>query len=648
MARKNMVGTDQSEPLLPSARMAFHRSQKLNLLRLAVLLTVALAGIKFFFRDRLLGYFSCGAKLLSVPRCSFTLDQRREVGENHFWGSAQDVKQPANTQPRSSGHLERQVAAGAAGLEPKKLPHRDFSSTQMRLVHLDLKGAAPKVSYLEQIFPLFSKMGANGVLIEYEDMFPFKGELEILRSPYAYSEEDIAKIQELAGLNKLEIIPLVQTFGHVEFILKHDKYRHLREVERFPNSFNPHLPETLALLKALLTQVLSKHPHSSWVHIGADEVFHLGEGADSKNWMSHNGGDTGKMYLNHIREVVHFIASQPWGLQVLLWDDMLRKVGIAAIQDSGIAKHASPVLWFYAPDFDTQQIGRYIEKYAECGFPTIWFASAFKGTTGPAQAWTPLNTHLQNHLRWLKVMKVTEKMSSIHFQGIVLTGWQRQVGGGEILAFCIASEEKEIYCPDRQKWGDPVGHKGAIPFVFSLCRYDHYSALCELLPVGIPSLAVCLQTLVNGGFTEAAKKKVLAMLGFQNLHLEKSTCEGTGAFPGSDIYRMVEQVDGQLKDSVTKVLEEESSIKGWFSPYHRKHQFGNPRNMESFGSKVLKVHEDWENTIQTLRSHLESIYFPDTVEEWMEENVNPHMDRLREFVRDFKEVIRLNARPKTL
>ncbi|KAG8145421.1 putative Hexosaminidase D-like protein, partial [Naja naja] len=489
--------------------MALHRSQKLNLLRLAVLLTVALAGIKFFFRD------------------SFTLDQRREInGESHFWGGAQDVKQPGNTQARLSGHLDRQSVAGAPGPELKKLPHRDFSSTQMRLVHLDLKGAAPKVSYLEQ------------------------GELEILRSPYAYSEEDIMKIQELAGLNKLEIIPLVQTFGHVE----HEKYRHLREVERFPNSFNPHLPETLALLKALLTQVLSKHPHSSWVHIGADEVFHLGEGLDSKNWMSRNGGDTGKMYLNHIREVVQFIANQPWGLQVLLWDDMLRKVGVTAIQDSGIAKHASPVLWFYAPDFDTQQIGRYIEKYAECGFSSIWFASAFKGTTGPAQAWTPYNTHLQNHLRWLKVIQSMEKTPSIHFQGI----------------------EASQMLPKRKSW---------------------------------PSLAsrTCI------------RKRI----------------PGTGAFPGSDIYRMVEQVDGQLKDSVSKVLEDESSIKGWFSPYHRKHQFGNPRNMESFGSK-------------TLRSHMESIYFPDTVEEWMEENVNPHMDRLREFVRDFKEVIRLNARPKTL
>lgn len=29
-------------------------------------------------------------------------------------------------------------------------------------------------------------------------------------------------------------------------------------------------------------------------------------------------------------------------------------------------------------------------------------------------------------------------------------------------------------------------------------RYDHFSVLCELLPVGIPSLAVCLQVLLHG------------------------------------------------------------------------------------------------------------------------------------------------------
>ncbi|NXJ04744.1 HEXDC Hexosaminidase, partial [Odontophorus gujanensis] len=472
----------------------------------------------------------------------------------------------------------------------------------MRLVHLDLKGAAPRVSYLEQLFPLLSRLGANGILIEYEDMFPFKGELEVLKSPYAYSEEDIEWIQQLAELHKLEVVPLVQTFGHVEFILKHAKYQHLREVERFPNSFNPHVPDTLALLKVILSQVMEKHRRSSWIHIGADEVgrgfcgiqtlsgarraehpqpqmqvFHLGEGKDSRNWMSHNKGDTGTMYLNHIKEVLDFISTQYRGLRVLMWDDMLRKISVGALQGEGMG------MWHC--------LGIFIAKYVESGFEAVWFASAFKGTTGPTQSWPPLSSHLKNQLSWLRVREAMPRFAPLRFQGIVLTGWQ---------------------------------------------RYDHYSVLCELLPVGIPSLAICLQTLVNGGFTEQTRRKVLEVLGFQSMQLEQSTCEGRGVFPGAEIYHMVEQVNRHLKESITKMLEEESAIKGWFSPYHRKHQFGNPRNMESFGSKVLKLHDDWESFVRDLRAHLESIYFPDTVEEWMEENINPYMDPLQDLVRDYR------------
>nr|XP_006133899.1 hexosaminidase D-like [Pelodiscus sinensis] len=131
------------------------------------------------------------------------------------------------------------------------------------------------------------------------------------------------------------------------------------------------------------------------------------------------------MYLNHIQEVVNFIASQYQGLQVLLWDDMLRKISVGAIRESGIAKQAAPVLWFYAPDLDTEQIETLVSKYAESGFRTVWFASAFKGTTGPAQAWTPLSYHLKNHLSWLKVMQAMSKHPAVRLQGIALTGWQR-------------------------------------------------------------------------------------------------------------------------------------------------------------------------------------------------------------------------------
>uniref|UniRef100_A0A0K0CUZ3 Hexosaminidase D n=1 Tax=Angiostrongylus cantonensis TaxID=6313 RepID=A0A0K0CUZ3_ANGCA len=80
------------------------------------------------------------------------------------------------------------------------------------IVHLDLKGAPPILSVYTWLFPLLRKLGVHGVLIEYEDMFPYSGPLN-----------------SIAEMNDIEVIPLVQTFGHMEFILKHPPFAGLRE-----------------------------------------------------------------------------------------------------------------------------------------------------------------------------------------------------------------------------------------------------------------------------------------------------------------------------------------------------------------------------------------------------------------------------------
>lgn len=146
------------------------------------------------------------------------------------------------------------------------------SPFKMRLVHLDLKGAPPKVSYLSEVFPLFHALGANGLLLEYEDMFPYEGHLRLLRAKHAYSPPEIKEILHLATLNELEVIPLVQTFGHMEFVLKHKALAHLREVALFPNTLNPHEAESLALVGAMISQVMELHPGARWLHLGCDEV----------------------------------------------------------------------------------------------------------------------------------------------------------------------------------------------------------------------------------------------------------------------------------------------------------------------------------------------------------------------------------------
>ena len=48
------------------------------------------------------------------------------------------------------------------------------------LVHIDMKGGPPTVSYLLSLMPLLKSWGATGILIEWEDMFPWSGQLSLL------------------------------------------------------------------------------------------------------------------------------------------------------------------------------------------------------------------------------------------------------------------------------------------------------------------------------------------------------------------------------------------------------------------------------------------------------------------------------------
>jgi hexosaminidase len=80
-------------------------------------------------------------------------------------------------------------------------------------VHFDLKGAAPKVSYFEKLFPLLHKWGVTGICMEYEDMFPFDGIVSSIKHKQAYTKEDIEQINQLAKDNHLDVMPLLQTYG---------------------------------------------------------------------------------------------------------------------------------------------------------------------------------------------------------------------------------------------------------------------------------------------------------------------------------------------------------------------------------------------------------------------------------------------------
>lgn len=65
-------------------------------------------------------------------------------------------------------------------------------------------------------------------------MFPYTGQLAKATNGYVYTKEDVRSILQAAKDQELEVIPLVQTLGHLEWVLKLDAFLHLRDDPNSP------------------------------------------------------------------------------------------------------------------------------------------------------------------------------------------------------------------------------------------------------------------------------------------------------------------------------------------------------------------------------------------------------------------------------
>lgn len=153
----------------------------------------------------------------------------------------------------------------------------------------------------------------------------------------------------------MTVMPLIQTFGHMEFALKLKKYEHLREVPDSPQSLCPSRNESINLVERMIQQVIEMHqstvsitsknatelllPKFTHIHIGCDEVYRIGlcDQCQSKN--------RNDLFLSHVRTVAQFVRKNWPHLKVVIWDDMLRTIPLGELQRSKISKFVEPMVW---------------------------------------------------------------------------------------------------------------------------------------------------------------------------------------------------------------------------------------------------------------------------------------------------------------
>ncbi|XP_038066978.1 hexosaminidase D-like [Patiria miniata] len=477
--------------------------------------------------------------------------------------------------------------------KPVEVP---LPSQYHRLVHLDLKRAPLKMEFLTKLIVKLKEWGATGLLVEYEDTFPYTGELAELALPNAYSLADIEALQQITRDNDMEYVPLVQTFGHLEMVLKHNKFVHLREVAEFPTSICPSKEESLLLIQEMLEQVIQAHEGLKYLSIGGDEVAHVGLCHKCQHRIETDlGGYTCSLYLDHMTKVLRYMRKQHPGITCIMWDDMLRTINPKIMNDFKLGELVEPMVWNYSDDITSFRLrfhqGMW-QNYAQV-FKHFWIATAFKGSFGHTLYWPPVKLQVKNHLLWLQELD-KEIPKTLALRGYALTGWQ---------------------------------------------RYDHLSVLCELLPTGIPSLALCLQVLLQGGYSHDLLERVSKQLGFSEpfqlefpQHIE--SLDPKVAFSGSDVYSAVQDL----------VIFESSSRFKDFMSQSQLHANTNPN--ASIATDLPMVHYSVEESAteakslsgqldairQRARAALRNVYHTTTNEEWLELRINPILRALKMFV----------------
>lgn len=137
---------------------------------------------------------------------------------------------------------------------------------------------------------------------------------------------EYSELEAYASQFGIDLVPNMNTFGHMTEWLKLDKYRQLAECESGyrlfgypfpPSTLNPTDPASTLLVKNMLAPLLETS-NSGFFHLNADEPFELSQGK-SKELCEEKG--LGSVYLDFLLPLFTWVQSQ--GKQPIIWGDVL-------------------------------------------------------------------------------------------------------------------------------------------------------------------------------------------------------------------------------------------------------------------------------------------------------------------------------------
>jgi hypothetical protein len=220
------------------------------------------------------------------------------------------------------------------------------------------RGKVPTMAELLRLVEGLHALRANQLQLYVEHTFAWPGHEDAWRDASPLTAAQIRTLDDACASVGIELVPNLNTFGHMERWLRHPRYRALAECpegwihpltgqfKEFPGTLRPD-QASLDFVDRLLTDYLPCF-RSRQVNIGGDEPWELGQGF-SKAAVAERGKH--RVYLDHLRKLCALSTARDHTPQ--FWGDIL-------LEDLALAQEAPadavPVVWGYdaGHPFDAQ------------------------------------------------------------------------------------------------------------------------------------------------------------------------------------------------------------------------------------------------------------------------------------------------------
>ncbi len=199
---------------------------------------------------------------------------------------------------------------------------KDFSYDADRTIEksgimLDLsRNAVVKVDTAKDLIRRVARMGLNTFMLYMENIY------KIEEYPYfgymrgAYTEDELRSIDEYALSFGIEVVPCIQTLGHLSNALRWPYARGMKDTN---DILLIDEPQTYEFIEAMV-KTLNRSLSSDRIHIGMDEAFFAGTGMYK---LIHGEVPRMEMMGSHLSKVKAILDK--YGKKPIMWCDMLMR-----------------------------------------------------------------------------------------------------------------------------------------------------------------------------------------------------------------------------------------------------------------------------------------------------------------------------------